>query len=302
MLTGAGGWIGRAVLARLAEDGMNVVCVSHRADPAEISREADAADVVVHAGGVYSNDRVDFVSGNVEQAVAVARGCSKVKNTVVFLSSVKVYGWATSEAPVGADGDGDGDGDGGDGGGDGNTRTTTLPARGLDRFSAAKRLVEDLFAAAAHRSVVLRLSNVYGSGVPAKYLIGTMLATARREGRVRLDCDGTSRRDFVRLTDVVNVIRRVVTAHRCDAAQPLPPGPHVFNLSSDKLVSLGEIAAVFADVLGTTVEIGSGPARSSPRVPNGKLIRARYGATFVDPLDGIRALLQQWRTDPWDVC
>ena len=282
MITGARGWIGGHVVRRLAGQGLTPMCVGHN-DPFEIiAKAAAAADVIVHAGGVYSNSRSEFVSGNIEQAVGVAQGCSQSGATVIFLSSVKVYGWAEMQGQA-AD------------------EAARTPA--ADNFSAAKLLVEDLFGRAAQRSVVLRIANVYGRKVPDKYAIGTMLATTRREGRVVLECAGESRRDFVHLDDVVGVIERSVFASLPGSesdSRALTAGRNIFNVASGIPVTLAEVARLFYEELGATVELRGGHEFSSPTFPNRKAIESGLIDSFRNPIDGVRTLLRDWRSNPWD--
>lgn len=280
-VTGARGWIGGGVVRRLEAWGLVPLCVAHDSGPGAAADAAARADVVVHAGGLYSNARADFVTGNVEQAVALARGLSKGHGSVIFLSSVKVYGWSRAQQVADED----------------------TPAPAPDNFSAAKRLAEELFAHAAVRSVLLRISNVYGRGIPAKYAVGTMLESARREGRVVLDCDGSSTRDFVHFDDVVSVIERAVLA--ClEASAPrsvrLGPGRHVFNVASGQPATLADVAGVFHEQLGAEVQLRGGTPVSSPRFANGKIIESNLAGAFTSPLEGVRALLRDWRSNPWD--
>jgi nucleoside-diphosphate-sugar epimerase len=282
-VTGAGGWIGSEVVRRLIDRGLDVVCLHRVTSGDEVAAAAASAAVVIHAGAAYSNDRSDFIDGALGQTVAVARGCSKVRNTVIFLSSVKVYGWAN--------------GGGGGGGEDGGPRDEGAPVRISDNFAAAKRLGEQILERAAHRSLVLRISNVYGRGVPDKYAFGAMIEAARHARPLTLNCTGESRRDFVHFDDVVAAVEAAAVAA---LGEPVDgPGQEIYNVASGRLVSLMDVARLFGQVLGCGIVARGGDPVSSPAFANRKVIEAGFIERFTDPLVGIRSVIEEWRDRPW---
>jgi UDP-glucose 4-epimerase len=277
LVTGAGGWIGRAVVARLRKQGMDVVC-NHRSSTAgEVADAAAMADVVVHAGSGYSNARRDVVDGGLGQAIAVARGCARTDNVVIFLSSTKVYGWETLagriDPPL-------------------TESAIRLPA---DNFSRAKVIAEDVLSTAAHRCTILRISNVYGRHIPAKYAIGTMLASALRDGKVVLDCDGTSRRDFISHDDVIDVINGAVH----EAVADHSPGTMTYNVASGRSLTLADAAAIVADATGTTVETRGRSPISSPSIDHQAVLAKGWVTRFTDPEKGLLNLMNQWKEERW---
>jgi UDP-glucose 4-epimerase len=280
LLTGSRGWIGGLLLDRLCLRGIEVVCLHHDAPAAAVSAAAERAGVIVHAGGVYTSDRARVVPGNIAQAAALADGCSRARNTVVFLSSVKVYGWASRPGEACDEG---------------------APTDGADAFSRSKRLVESLFTLASHRSFSLRISNAYGRGIPRKYAIGTMIDSTRRDGRITLDCTGASLRDFVHAGDVVDVVERIVAAS-LSGQDGGAPGHCTFNLSSGRLVSLMDVARVFRRALGAGIETRDGRVVNSPGFPNRRAIEAGFASSFREPLEGVAALLKEWKDNPWETC
>lgn len=275
LLTGAGGWIGRRLHARLLEHGHDVRVVRHNTPGEEVSAQAALADVVVHAGGRTEGSRAELLEGNVRQALELAQGCARTENTVVHLSSAKVYGWDPTGQAVCAE--------------------DAAIVLSDDRYSASKKIAEDVLSVGAAGSVLLRISNVYGEGIPARYIVGQMLDTASRDGRIEIECSGASRRDFVHLDDVVGVVERVVARA---LAEPVA-GRHVYNVSAGRQLTLLDVAHQFAELLRTEIRTGHAPPRLAPSLPNDKALRTIATAGFRDPVDGIRETLQRWREEPW---
>lgn len=278
LCTGASGWIGGRVVKALSEvHSDDVQIVDHRSEMFVVTEAAQWADIVIHCGGEYTNDRSRFVEGNIEQAIALAKGCSKTSNAVIFLSSVKIYGWAWS---------------------DGYVCTERDCGAANDRFGRSKLIAESVFADAATASTFLRISNVYGDGVPEKYAIGTMLKTTKTAGEVVLSCNGESARDFVHIDDVVRVVVGAVGKVRHSLATD--EYSDIVNVSSGELITLNNVADIFKLELGTETVRKNGRVLSSPGYSNGKaleLLRAGGGGQFIDSRSGIKSLLNKWAAD-----
>ena len=156
LLTGANGWIASALKVQLCN--LAAIDETHTNTPTkEIIKKAMEATVVIHASGVYSDSRPDSILGNIPQAAAIARGCCQCRNTVVFLSSTKVYGWGWAES---------------------HNVSEKESGRNVCAFGRMKKLLEGIFNLAAMRSVILRISNVYGNGIPECYTVGAMLQSS----------------------------------------------------------------------------------------------------------------------------
>ena len=97
LITGSRGWIGSRVCKVLKEQGMNVATIAHDMPTHEIVAASRAAKVVVHAGASPFVDRHTVFETGLDQAMAVARGVCEVDNSVILLSSTKVYGLAGIE-------------------------------------------------------------------------------------------------------------------------------------------------------------------------------------------------------------
>lgn len=111
---------------------------------------------------------------------------------------------------------------------------------------AAEYYVSTLGALYSIETVALRIFNTYGPGqdLPPSYppVIPHLLKQAQTGGSMVLFGDGTQTRDFVYLDDVVEALVAASTAANVNRA--------VINIGSGQEVSINELAAVIARVVG----------------------------------------------------
>ncbi|MCW2581009.1 MAG: strE [Blastococcus sp.] len=238
VVTGAGGFVGRHLVARLDADGWDVVALTRStvdlADPAAATaavREADPDVVFSLAAGrakATAAERAATVQVNTSPWLvdALPDRC----RTVVRLGSSTEY--AASARPLAED--------------------AALRPRGF--FGATKAAGSLLLqAAAAERNVsavVLRAFQVYGPGDHPTRLVPVVLSAARTGATVPLPA-GLSRRDWVWVGDVVDACIR---AARSDA---LPPGS-VLNIGTGVQTGTEELVAVAERVTGRPIATAPG--------------------------------------------
>ena len=275
LITGARGWIGGRVAAVLRSKGVKVDTFSHPEPLELLTEKAAQADVVVHAGGVYSSNRELFIEQNIEQGVAISKGVTKTRNTVIFCSSVKVYGWAWSDAYVCDEKDG---------------------GHALDGFGVGKRLIEQLLSITAARSISFRISNVYGPGSPTRYAIGKMVHDARTSSSITLTCTGMSLRDFVHIDDVVEVL--VASTMASLASKPEKAAHSIFNLASGSLFPLMGAAEVIQRYTpNAELRLENGRVLNSPSFSNQLLLDAGLIDKFVQPSEGLESYMKEVSSD-----
>jgi UDP-glucose 4-epimerase len=277
VVTGAGGYVGSALVMRLAERGCRVVGFGHggsypalaRCLPAGVSlvsgdlTDADAvrgvtrdADAVVHSGSVTgeASCRRDL-PGAVR---TIVRGTRMVVDAVlenavgrlVHLSTYAVYStFRERPMPLAED-------------------MELLPD---DVYGALKAEAE--WEAARAPAAILRLTNVYGvgSGITLKRdVIGRFVTAAREGAPLTIYGEGSQGIDFVHVDDVCRVVGELIELPRLE-------GPLVLNVGSGKVTSirrLAETAAALArEVLGREVSIVSQEA------PPGKIWPDRWVST-----------------------
>lgn len=238
LVTGAGGFVGRHLVARLAADGWDVVGLTRATvdltDPvagAAAVRAADPDVVFSLAAGrakATPADRAATVAVNTSPWLvdALPDRC----RTVVRLGSSTEY--AASATPL--------------------TEQSPLEPRGF--FGATKAAGSLLLqAAAAERGIrasVLRAFQVYGPGDHHTRLVPVVLEAARTGGIVPLP-PRTSRRDWVWVGDVVDACVRAAEA------ADLPPGL-VLNIGTGVQTSTEELVETAATVTGRPIATAAG--------------------------------------------
>lgn len=139
--------------------------------------------------------------------------------------------------------------------------TTAEPSRESARLQprsyhgAAKLAAETFIAAWCHqaggRASILRPSNVYGPGQPERKGFGVIPAafgTMLRNEVMHIWGDGTARRDYIYIDDLVELCTLALTA-------PTSPGVvRTFNACSGTSVSLNELLAIMESVTGKSLQ------------------------------------------------
>ena len=251
-VTGAGGFIGVRLLAALERRGIITTALlgpegaafaeppagtrswcGDITDPTVVAQVVQGATTVVHLAGPASvaasfAQPVEWVSTHV---VGTATLCEAAKlagvTKVVLVSSAEVYGPVSGRVDE------------------------ARPPAPRSPYGAAKVGAEAVVSAAVRRgdlqAVIVRPFSVYGPGVAAWSLIGTLADQAARGGPVRVR-DPRPVRDLVHVDDVAAALVA------CVEHQPPEGEPSCFNLCSGVGHSVGELAELMARCAGVPVD------------------------------------------------
>ncbi|MFM9859448.1 NAD(P)-dependent oxidoreductase [Pseudoxanthobacter sp. M-2] len=205
-VTGASGFIGRAVVARLREAGHDVtgsdLAAAHGVLPLDLRDRAAvvamirdlAPDIVVHGGAISgamlaTGDPALMFDINVAGTLNVAEAMRQARVArLVFLSPNAVYAEAPTRAPVGEE----------------------APLGAGDAYGASKLAAEAILRAyaASHgiATIALRISSVFGAGRVTPYLISQTLDAARTGAAIEVTDTRSNMRQFVHVSDAARAV------------------------------------------------------------------------------------------------
>jgi UDP-glucose 4-epimerase len=296
VVTGAGGFIGTALLRELVRQGVAVraVCHRHRVPHAAVPegvlwRHGDVlagavdgllagAAAVVHLAGPPSaaesfRQPREFARTHVEGTVAVLEACQTAGvRRFVYLSSAEVYG-DSSAAAVAED----------------------HPCAPRSPYGACKLAAEHMVQVYARCGAVdasiLRAFSVYGPGQPSAGVLAEILRQATRGDRVEL-ADLRPLRDFTHVDDIAVALAAALRGQ--------PDGVRLLNLGSGVGISIGDLAALALRVCGRVGEIrtaarGDRPAAAVVRrlIADARRATAELGwRPRIALVDGLRKLVR----------
>lgn len=254
LVTGAGGFVGAHLCARLAADGWEVVGTVRPGSPALGMVEADLTDPVATAELTRSTDPdvVFLLAASRAQSTPAERAATRAVNAlsgawvvdalgdrcraVVQLGSSTEY--AEAAGPM--------------------DESTALKPRGY--FGATKAAGSLLVAATASargvRAAVLRAFQVYGPGDHPHRLVPAVVRAARSGDVLPMTAPGM-RRDWVYVDDVVEACVRAAMADE------LPPG-QVLNIGTGVQTANEELVAAVERVSGRIVRVAAGAHPGCP--------------------------------------
>lgn len=287
MVTGAGGFVGAHLCAHLTERGYRVTAFlgpdDTAAPPSARAVRADIADTgtleaamegcdgLIHAAGPPSAaasfaDPAGYARVHVTGTAQAMRAANRTGTLRrIYISSAEIYG-----AP----------------GGVVNEQTAPAP---ISPYGAAKLGAEWMARTMAREAVltILRPFSLYGRGMRATSVLGTILSQVRDQKPVRL-ASLTPVRDYIHIADFTDLVERVLTH-----AAP----PPILNASSGTGCSVGALARMVLALAGRDDEpISSGEAQRPADVDaligsNGAARRALGWTPATGLEEGLRPLL-----------
>lgn len=247
-ITGAGGFIGRHLCKRFADNGFHVIALDDfsygkaeaiggnanievvQADIRDINTIKDAiqkSDVIYHLASI-ANPRICETNSDLAFDVNV-KGTSNVlslcsdKQKIIFASTVRVYG-IPKYLPL----------------------DEQHPVEGVDVYATFKLMGEHLVKSykkiKGYRYVISRMTNAYGPGQEGDYLIPNIIRQGLR-GQIEI-WDPKVVRDFIYIDDAVDVLASLADSTTTE--------DEILNIGSGKGVTSGFLADTIAGVLNSS--------------------------------------------------
>jgi UDP-glucose 4-epimerase len=250
LLSGASGFVGGAVLARLTARGHDVLTLGRTiprgvdparhlaadlAAPETVGRHREALgqiEAVAHLGGEVlraadpaADEPLRSVRVNVAGTAHLLAALPRSLAGFCYASTADVYG-APATLPIRED----------------------HPARPATYYAASKLAAEGLLGVWSARAgvplAVLRLAHVYGPGDTSAKAIPSFLRACQEGRRPVVRGDGSDVRDHVYVDDVADAVVRAVEQHAAN----------VFNVASGSGTSIRELLAAVRTATGCAVE------------------------------------------------
>ena len=222
VVTGATGFVGRALAAHLETLGLPVTRVTRQSLPGmhQVAdyAESPAGDVTIHLAEEPDCSKVNRMGkAYLREASNVVRDLAGRSGRFIYASSGMVYGDENESAC-----------------------TVDMPVIGTDLYSQSKILNEKLVLEAG--GAVVRLSNLYGNGMSENTVISDIIKQIPGAGPVRVR-DDRPVRDFLYVTDAVRAIGLMV-ANPCAGVLNIGSGigTSIRTLAKLALRSVGEEA------------------------------------------------------------
>jgi nucleoside-diphosphate-sugar epimerase len=234
-VTGASGFIGRALCQSLRLQGYEVVELTGAdgdiAEPATLSHIKPVQHVFHLAGRTFVpeswTDPSGFYRVNVLGTANVLNFCRKHGARLTFISAY-VYG-VPERLPV----------------------SEKCVPRPNNPYALSKHLAEQVCAFYADQHgmdvTVVRPFNIFGPGQKAHFLIPRIISQVRERKTIRVK-DLAPRRDYIYIDDLVDALTKTLSG---------PGGYDVFNIGSGISLSVRELIAAIQSVAGTGLSVVS---------------------------------------------
>lgn len=222
-ITGADGFLGKAVVKQLKLRKIDYSTLNRKKHnllkPNSLKSLVSGKDTIIHLAAINKGENVDIIRTNVLGTVSLLEAISKYAPgaRIIFSSSFQVY-----------------------------------LRDGL--YGLSKRAGEDLIVEYAKKSnlqgIILRISNIYGPGGKPFYnsVIATFAHLIKKGEQIKVNGDGSSKRDFIFVSDVAEAI---VKAALYSSKNPF----EIVDICSGKETTLNEILKTLKKVSRKKVEV-----------------------------------------------
>ncbi len=286
-IVGSEGFIGRELDRACAERGIDVVgidavpgsgrgahVVADILDPDLARALPDGADAVIHLAalsrdGDCAEDPMRAVEVNVGGTLNVFRAArARTASQFVFASSEWVYGEVDGQRAQ--------------------TEDMTIDIRRIgSEYALTKLMAEQMLRIASRRDpgtilTILRFGIVYGPRPTNWSAVEQLFDSVRRGGRVAVKGSLRTARRFIHVRDIAGGIIAAIER----------PQERTFNLTGDRLITLGDVIKASGALLGVDPAVIEGdPSAINVRDPDNARARAALRwRPEIDLVDGLRSL------------
>ena len=222
-ITGANGFLGKALTKKLRSKKISYTPLNSKKhdlfNPDTLKSLVSGKDVIIHLAAVNRGENKDLVETNVLGTLSILEAASKYAPNakIIFSSSFQVY---------------------------------------LDEglYGISKKTAEDLIIQYTKKTnlkgVILRISNIYGPDGKPFYnsVIATFAHLVKKGGPIKVQGDGSSKRDFIFVEDVADA---VVKAALYKSKEPF----EIIDICYGKEATLNEILKILKKVSGKNFEV-----------------------------------------------
>jgi nucleoside-diphosphate-sugar epimerase len=254
---GASGFIGARLSQRLNELGYECFCPTRGEDIAN-----RALGDVIYCIGLTADFRTrpyDTIEAHVSELSRVLQRNNF--DSLLYLSSARVYGSGSETVE--------------------NAEVKVRPADPDHLYNISKLMGESLCLAASSRTRVVRLSNVYGGDVSSENFLTSIIKEALNTGRIRFQTSLDSAKDYVSVSDAVDVLIKIAARGR----------ERIYNVASGSNVSNRELAERIRELSGCEIEVADqAPTVTFPAIDI-KRVQTEFGIKAASVLDDMVQLL-----------
>lgn len=222
-ITGATGFLGKAVTKKLEAQKISYTTLDRKRydllKPKSLKNFVSGKDIIIHLAAVNRGENIELLKvntlGTLSLLEAVAQYAPNAK--IIFSSTFQVY----IEESL---------------------------------YGLSKKFAEDLISQYIKKTgltgIIFKISNIYGPGGRPFYnsVIATLAYLIKNNEPLKINGDGSQKRDFVYVDDVVDAITKAI---RTKLKNPL----EVIDICSGKEISINEVLGIIRRASGKKIKV-----------------------------------------------